>query len=213
MTVQPQFPPQAQVVVSLLRDVEAAEGRINADATDAAYHARKLIDGDLALAQRAAGQLSGDEAAMVVARGYIQEARLYFRFLAPLSKDDLRHAARCAETATRRFPSAVGYLLLGRIYAEMGENEKARQAFQTAAEGDSGELGIEARKELMRFEQVRQTVAEETSTNKGCATALMIAGVLVMLISFGTSILLFPIGVLMLLAGGFNYLKAMFVKK
>ena len=106
MTVQPQFSPQAQVVVSLLRDVEAAEGRINPSATDAAYHARKLIDGDLALAQKAAAQLSGEEASMVVARGYIQEARLYYRFLATLSKDDLRHAARCAENATRRFPNA-----------------------------------------------------------------------------------------------------------
>jgi hypothetical protein len=213
MTVQPQFSPQAQVAVSLLRDVEAAEERIAPGASDAWFQAKRLIEGDLALAQQAARQLSGEEASMIVARGHLQEARLYFRFLAPVSKDDLRHAATCAEIACRQFPTAVGHLLLGQIYAEMGENEKARQAFQTAAEGDSGELGIEARKELMRFEKVRRAMAEETSSNKGSAITLMVVGAVVALISLVTYILLLPVGGVMILVGGYNYLKESFVKR
>jgi hypothetical protein len=84
-----QLSPQAGTVLSLLRDVQAAESRISPDAGDAWYSVKALVEGDLAIAKREAERLPGAEGAMLAARASIQEARLYYRFSGTGSKDGL----------------------------------------------------------------------------------------------------------------------------
>ncbi len=81
MANQQQLSQQAQVVLSLLKDVETTENRISTDSSDYMFLADRLIKGDLAIAQRAASNLSGEERSMLVAMADFREASITYRLL------------------------------------------------------------------------------------------------------------------------------------
>jgi hypothetical protein len=224
MDNQTQLSAQALLVASLLDDVKAAEQGLGDDLTSKMIGATRLIEGDLSLAQKEAGKLSGAEAQIFVSMATQMEARLRYGYLGNTlsaeGKAELRKAAQLAESAVSRFASAECYLLLSGIYAELGEVGKAREALHMASSGDFGEIDVDFKKSLVRHEEYLNQVARGASRHKdaqadekGCAITLLVVGALVSLIGLVSNILIFPLGILIMGAGGFNYLKALFSKK
>ncbi len=230
MQEQRLFSADALAVKSLLDDVGDTAAHITADTEGGPYHVKRLIEGDLATARRAARELEGEERKIAMASTYFMEANLLYRALGntvtDLGKDSLRDAAKLAESANQYMPSPHCHVLLGKIYDELGDYPSARAAFERGVEFGDDPGAIEAKKELLRLDSKVQAIQADISSSQfvggGCMKVFAIVGIIAFLFSLmlssplpavaGFLTLVAGISVLGFLYGAYEYLKTYFVK-
>lgn len=148
---------EADVVLSLLRDVEQETLNISPDSPGGREAGFALIRGDLRLAHQQAASLSGPEGDHLRALCLYTEARLRAHIAGSEKtrqfKADLTEAAQLLEKAIGLSALPQIHSLLGALYADLGRFEEARRAWTTAAESGEGEVATEARKNLLRLKE------------------------------------------------------------
>jgi tetratricopeptide (TPR) repeat protein len=230
MSDQRPFSADALAVKALLDDIGDTAAQITSDTEGAPYHVQKLIKGDLKAARRAAQNLEGDERKIAMAATYFQEANLLYRVLGntvtTFGKDSLRDAAKLAESANEYMPSPHCYILLGKIYDELGDHSSAQAALQKGVEFDDDPGAIEAKKELLRLDSKVEAIQSDINSSRfvggGCMKVFAVVGVVSFLLALllesrlpavsGFLVLATGISVLGFLYGAYEYVKTYVVK-
>jgi hypothetical protein len=161
---QYQIPKEDQAVQKLLDDIGDAIQAITPGSDDDIRQAAMLIQGDMAIARKAASDLTGPGRAITLSISYFQEATLRYRSLST-GESALREALSCVKQAISYMPSPHYYILQGHIYADLDERWEALNAMEKATELPEAPGSEEARKEFLKL-KTRYSLEEDKARKK-----------------------------------------------